>query len=126
MVTKLAPWGGPLGAGSVDDDLPAWFAYNAVWQLPYLDEVATVEEADLQEQFWNVRSPLYDITIDDELPAWFAFNAVWNLPYMTETATVDGLDLQEELWNVRVPTYDLTAFKAYLAGRRGQIIGSGF
>ena len=94
----------------MDDTLPAWFSYTAVWQLPWLDEVATVSGADLQEELWNVRDPIFEG--DDELPAWYAFNSPWQLPWLTEDATVDGLDLQEELWNVRIPTYDEAAAAA--------------
>jgi len=54
---------GAAGA-SVDDELPAWYAYSAVWQLPWLTDNATVDGLDLQEELWNVRVPTIDATTD--------------------------------------------------------------
>lgn len=45
---------------SWDYELPAWWAYSAVWQLPFLpDDSATIESEDLQEIMWQVRIPTF-------------------------------------------------------------------
>lgn len=51
---------GLVGAPA-DDDLPAWFAFTQVWQLPWLTDNGTIDGPDMQEMLWNVRSPVYDI-----------------------------------------------------------------
>ena len=38
------------------DELPGWWNYNAVWNLPYV-EGATIDDTNRQEIFWNVRAP---------------------------------------------------------------------
>ena len=53
---------GDGAAAAADDELPAWYAYSSVWQLPWLTDNATVDGLDLQEELWNVRVPTIDST----------------------------------------------------------------